>query len=161
MSVEKIGREKSETSCMKRWNLVRGACGGEVRQLAARTGKPSRLVLVDGPLARGGGDGAKFGLRGRKAGKSRSTSSLSRDSRRGRRASNPLAEEAQPMVTCKFVCTLSTFWMAGERTSWVWNWCQWSRDPLSLCDLFASVDRRILALRRVRILCLSNPAQCL
>ena len=49
MSVEKTGREKSEPSCMKRGNLVRGACGGKVRRSAARSGKPLRLLLVDGP----------------------------------------------------------------------------------------------------------------
>ena len=77
MSVEKTGREKSEPSCMKRGNLVRGACGGKVRRSAARSGKPLRLLLVDGSLVRGGGGGGKGGERRQNC---RSTSCLSCDS---------------------------------------------------------------------------------
>ena len=49
---------------MKRGNLVtlvRGACGGKVRRSAARSGKPLRLLLVDGSLVRGGGGGGEKG----------------------------------------------------------------------------------------------------
>lgn len=47
--MEKMGKGKLETSCMKRVNVAWSGCGGKVLRLAARGGKPLRLPLVEAP----------------------------------------------------------------------------------------------------------------